>query len=178
MKWETLKSEYVVNDKWLKVRADKCIMPNEKIIEPYYVLEYPNWVNIVPVTVDEKVILVKSYRHGIGKILLELPCGLIDNTDQSPLDAARRELLEETGYTSCNFIETGIVSPNPANHNNFTYCFLAQDLKLVKKPELDETEELEIVLVSLDKTFEMLKKGEFLQALHVSSLFYAESYLC
>ena len=113
MKWQIENSKYLINDKWIKVRADKCVMPNKKIIEPYYVLEYPNWVNIVAVTENNEVILVKTYRHGIGKELIELPCGLIDNTDNSPLKAAKRELLEETGYTSDNFIQTGIVFSQP-----------------------------------------------------------------
>ncbi len=177
MKWQIENSKYLINDQWIKVRADKCIMPNQKIVEPYYVLEYPNWVNIVAITKNHKVILVKTYRHGIGKELVELPCGLIDDTDTTPLEAAKRELLEETGYTSDNFIQTGIVSANPSNHNNLTYCFLARDLRKIKDQSLDETEDIEIILEPVPKVIKMLKEGKFLQALHVSSLFYAINYL-
>ncbi len=177
MKWKIEKSEYLLSDKWIKVRADKCVMPNGKVVEPYYVLEYPNWVNVVGVTEKNEIILVKSYRHGVGKELIELPCGLIDNTDSTPLEAAKRELLEETGYTSNDFIQTGIVSANPSNHNNLTYCFLARNLQIINSQALDETEEIEIVLTPINKVLEMLQKGQFLQALHVSSLYYAINYL-
>lgn len=177
MKWKIEKSEYLINDRWIRVRADKCVMPNKKIVEPYYVLEYPNWVNIVGVTKKKEIILVKTYRHGIGRELLELPCGLIDNTDSTPLEAAKRELLEETGYTSNEFIQTGIVSANPSNHNNLTYCFLAKNLKKIKNQTLDETEEIEIILLPVKQVLQMLKNGHFLQALHVSSLYYAMNFL-
>ena len=177
MKWTTNKSEFVIDNKWLKVRADKCTMPGGRIVEPYYVLEYPNWINVFGITTENKVVLVKMYRHGIGQTVVELPSGTIESTDKSPMAAAKRELLEETGYTSDNFIQTGVVSPNPSNHKNLTYCFLAMDLKQVSNPKLDDTEEIETQLISLDKSIEMLKNGKFLQAMHVSSVYYAMNYL-
>ena len=177
MKWKTEKSEYLINDRWIKVRADRCIMPNGEIVEPYYVVEYPDWINVVGVTDKNEVVLVKTYRHGIGRELVELPSGIIDKTDSSPMETAKREMLEETGYTSDDFIQTGIVSANPSNHTNLTYCFFAKNLKKVADQKLDKTEEIEVILAPLDKVFEMLKNGEFLQALHVSSLHYAMDYL-
>ena len=177
MKWEIEKSEFVINDKWMRVRADKCIMPGGQVVEPYYVLEYPNWINVFGITSKNEVVLVKLYRHGIGKTVVELPSGTIESYDKSPLEAAKRELLEETGYTSENFIQTGIVSPNPANHKNLTYCFLARELELVNSPELDDTEEIETHLIPLEQSIEMLQNGEFLQAMHVSSVYYAMNYL-
>jgi ADP-ribose diphosphatase len=167
MNWKIVKSNYLINDKWLKVRADKCRMPDGKIVQPYYVLEYPHWVNVFGITKKNEVVLIKQYRHGLGQIVLELPCGAME-TSELPIDAAKRELLEETGFTSDNFIQTGIVSPNPSNHNNLTYCFLALDLEKVQSPHLDETEDLETILIPYKETINMLKNGEFLQAMHVS----------
>jgi len=177
MDWKIEKSEFVIKDKWLKVRSDKCRMPNGQLVEPYYVLEYPNWVNVFGITKQKDVVLVKLYRHGIGKTIIELPSGIIESCDKSPIDAAKRELLEETGYISSNFIQTGIVSPNTSNHNNLTYCFLAKDLEFVQSPNLDETEEIETILIPFDQSIEMMKKGEFMQAMHVSSIYYALNYL-
>jgi len=177
MKWKIEKSEYLINDKWIKVRADKCIMPNNKIVEPYYVLEYPNWINVVGITDQNEVLLVRTYRHGIGREVVELPSGVIDSSDLNPLEAAKRELLEETGYAGDEFIQTGVVSANPANHSNLTYCFLAKNLHKISSQTLDETEQIEVVLTPIKKVYEMLEKGEFLQALHVSSLFYAMNHL-
>lgn len=177
MKWQILKSKYVIDDRWLKVRSDKCIMPDGQVVEPYYVFEYPNWVNVFGITKENKVVLVKLYRHGIGKTVVELPSGAMEDSDKSPMDAAKRELLEETGYTSDNFTQTGVVSPNTSNHSNLTYCFLARDLECVTSPKPDRTEEIETVLIPFEQSIKMHKNGEFLQALHVSSIYYALNYL-
>ncbi|MEW6186976.1 MAG: NUDIX hydrolase [Thermodesulfobacteriota bacterium] len=173
MKWQIKHSEYLVNDPWLKLRVDQCQMPDGKIIEPFYVLEYPDWVNIFGITTQQEVVLVRQYRHGIGKVVVELPSGKVEITDTNPLEAAKRELLEETGYTSDNFVQTVSVSPNPANQTNLTHCFLARELVKVTYPNPDETEEIETVLVPLAKAVDMLNRGDFLQALHVSSICFA-----
>jgi 8-oxo-dGTP pyrophosphatase MutT (NUDIX family) len=177
MNWEIEKSEYIVSDKWLKVRSDKCRMPNGRIVEPYYIIEYPDWINVVGITKEKDVVFVKLYRHGIAKTVLELPSGTIEACDKAPVEAAKRELLEETGYTSDNFLQTGIVSPNPSNHTNLNYCFIAKDLELVSKPQLDCTEEIETILIPVEKAIDMFTNGEFLQAMHVSSFYYAMKYL-
>ena len=171
--WTIEKSEYLIKDKWITVRADTCKMPGGHIVTPYYVLEYPAWVNVVAVTEDENVVFVRQYRHGLQKTVLELPCGCVDPQDPSPLDAVRRELLEETGYAGEQFIETGKISPNPATHTNFTHCFLAISVKQVQRPDLDETEQLETVLVPLKDVMTLLEHGELYQTLHISSIFLA-----
>ncbi len=93
------------------------------------------------------------------------------------LEAARRELLEETGYTSEDFVETGVIAPNPASHNNMMHCFLARNVERVCEPSLDDTEHLDVVLLPLDDFVAMAKRGELMQALHVSSLFFALAHL-
>jgi ADP-ribose pyrophosphatase len=153
--WDVLKSKYIVRDEWLTLRADRCQTPNGRLVEPYYVFEFPEWVTIVAITNNEEVALVRQYRHGIRKTLLELPCGVVTEDDASPIQAARRELLEEVGYISNGFIETGRISANPANHTHLTHCFLATE---ATRPE---------------KVFESIEKGDILQALHISSLFLA-----
>lgn len=175
--WKTLKSNYILKDKWISLRGDTCRLPSGKVIEPYYVLEYPTWVNVVALTKEKEVILIRQYRHGLQKTIWEIPGGNMDQCDKSPLDAVKRELLEETGYSSDNVIQTCQVSANPANHSNLTYCFLALDCYLANVQKLDDTEEIDVILKPLDEVIEMLEKQEFYQALNISSLYYALSYL-
>lgn len=177
LNWKILNSKYVIKDKWISLRADTCIMPSGKIVEPYYILEYPTWVSVVAITKKNEVILVKQYRHGCKKTLLELPSGCMEVYDLSPMDAIKRELLEETGYTSEEFIDLGTISANPSSHNNLTYSFLALNVELVKEPHLDDTEQIEVVLKPLKQVIECLKNNEFLQALHVSTIFKALVYM-
>ena len=91
--WKIIKSKYIVKDKWLTVRADTCKLPSSNVIDPYYVLEYLTWLNIVALTENDDIVLVKLYRHGLGKTVVELPSGGVESYDESVLSAARRELL-------------------------------------------------------------------------------------
>src|SRR5690606_8090395 len=94
--WKVLKSEYLVRAPWAVLRKDVCQMPSGHIVPEYYVLEYPNWVNIVGLTADDQFILVRQYRHGSASTVLEIPGGVIDDGEEA-LVAAKREMLEETG---------------------------------------------------------------------------------
>jgi 8-oxo-dGTP pyrophosphatase MutT (NUDIX family) len=160
----------------MAVRIDQCKIPNGNIFEPY-VIETGTWVNIIALTKNREVILEKQYRHGVGKVMLEIPAGIMDDEDESPLQTAKRELLEETGYTSEHFFQVGKVYPNPATHNNLTYSFLALDVERVGQQSLDETEEIEVSLVPFDELVSMAKNGGLPQALYVSALFFALAYL-
>ena len=148
--WKILESRQVIKDEWLSLRADKCQLPNGLVLDPCYVLEYRAWVNVVALTKRQEVVLVREYRHGIQKTLLELPGGSTDPEDVSALAAAKRELLEETGYSSETFVETGRLYPNPATHNNLLHCFLATNVEQVDKPKLESTEQIDVVLMPLD----------------------------
>jgi ADP-ribose pyrophosphatase len=171
--WQLLKSEYLIQDQWLSLRADTCQLPNGRTIAPYYVLEYPPWVNIVALTREHQVVLVRQYRHGVQQTVLELPSGTVEPVDASPLAAVQRELLEETGYASQDVIETGRLSPNPANHTNLTYCFLATGVEQVAEPRPEDTEQGETVLMPLVDVVGLASTGGLLQALHVGALFFA-----
>jgi ADP-ribose diphosphatase len=174
--WKILGSKYLYKTNGVALRIDQCEIPNGNIFEPY-VFECGTWVNVVALTKERNVILEKQYRHGVGKVMLEIPAGIMDTDDESPLQTAKRELLEETGYTSDHFIEVGKAYPNPATHNNLTYSYLALDVEQTGKQNLDVTEEIEVSLIPFDKLISMAKAGGLPQALHISALFFALAYL-
>lgn len=174
--WKILSSKYLYKTNGVALRIDQCEVDNGTVFEPY-ILECGTWVNVVALTKDREVVLVKQYRHGVKRVMLEIPAGVMDADDESPLQTAQRELLEETGYTSKQFIEVGKTYPNPATHNNLTYSFLALDVEKVSQQHLDETEEIEVSLVPLEELVSIAKKGGIPQALHVSALFFALAYL-
>lgn len=177
MRWQIKSSKNIVKDKWISLRSDECILPNGKLIEPYYVLEYSNWVNIVPVTKNNEIVMIRQYRHGIKDTILELPCGSIEPYDKSPLEAAKRELLEETGFGSDDFTQLCKLSPNAANHTNISFSFIALNTVCLKNQNLDETEQIKVVILPIQDVNTMLENNKILQCLHVSALFYALNYL-
>jgi ADP-ribose pyrophosphatase len=172
LKWKTISSEYIVKRPWATLRVDNCELPDGRITKEYYVLEYPNWVNVVAITEDEKVIMVKQYRHSGGFVSIEIPGGVIDG-DEYPVAAAKRELLEETGYLFEDFELVSTVYPNPATSNNVTYCYLAKGGIKVQDQNLDEHEDIDVEFYSIDEVKTMLLKNEIPQALHVTGLLYA-----
>ena len=169
--WKILESQQI----YKYVRIDKCELPNGMIIDGF-VLEYGNWATILALTKQQEVVLVRQYRHGAQKVILELPGGAMEAEDESPMQAARRELLEETGYASDNFIQIGCVSPNPANQTNLIYSFLALDAEKVGGQDLDATEDIEVVLKPLEEVIRKAKTGELFQSMQVSTVFFALSY--
>lgn len=170
--WRVLSSKYLVNARWAVLRKDSCMMPNGHVVPEYFVLEYPNWVNIVALTEDNRVILVRQYRHGVEESVLEIPGGVIDEGEDS-LTAAKRELLEETGYRFNSFEMLCDLFPNPATSNNITTTYLARGGKKVQEQELDSQEDIEVILKSPSEVKKLLLKNEFGQALHSAALFYA-----
>lgn len=147
--WKIISSEYIHKGPWATLRSDKCAMPDGRIVDQYYVLEYPNWVNAVAVTEDYKILMVRQYRHAAGIVSLEIPGGVIDG-DESPEHAMRRELLEETGYLFSDMELLSVVYANPSTANNHTYCYLARGGKKVQEQSLDEHEELIVEEYTID----------------------------
>jgi 8-oxo-dGTP pyrophosphatase MutT (NUDIX family) len=147
-------------------------MPNGHIVEDYYVLEYNNWVNAVAITEDNKVIMVHQYRHAAEIVSLEIPGGVIDE-GESPKQALRRELLEETGYQFDDFELLCTVYANPSTANNHTFCYLAKGGKKVQEQSLDEQEEIIVETFTIPEVKQLLAENKIAQALHCTGLFYA-----
>lgn len=174
--WKTLNSRYVLNDEWISVRADTCEMPDGTQVHPYYVIEFPHWANVVALTPAREIVLIRQYRHAYGKVILELPGGTLDE-GEPPAKGVQRELLEETGFTASEFIETARVSANPTNHSNLSVSFLALNARKVSEQQLDASEDIEVVVTPLEEVKQLMKRNQLPQAMHVTSLFYALQYL-
>ena len=168
--WDVLESEYLIRRPWMTVRRESLRLPDGRTVPEYYVQEYPDWVNVIAITEDEHVILERQYRHGIGCAAWEIPCGVLEPSDVSPLAGAQRELLEETGYGGGEWTLLDTLSANPASTNNWTHCFLARGVRKLAEPHLDEGECFEVRLFPLDEIPAMLLRGEFVQALHAAPL--------
>jgi ADP-ribose pyrophosphatase len=171
--WQILNSHYIINDRWMKLRSDRCQMPSGDIIDPYYVMESNDFINVVPLTAQNEVVLVREYRHGLGQTVLELVGGLVDSGDGSPMETARRELLEETGYGGGEFTPLCVLSPNPGRFNNLCHSFLARNVERITAGHPDQSEQIEVVLLPLEQVSDMLRQNQFIQAMHASALFYA-----
>jgi 8-oxo-dGTP pyrophosphatase MutT (NUDIX family) len=172
MKWKVLSSEYIFSDLWFKVRKDKCLTPGGKIVDPYYVYEFPTWVSALALTEDGMVVMVRQYRHALGEVCIELPGGCVDDTDPDFQSAVARELLEETGYSFFSYDYLGKISPNPSTNNNLMHMFLARGGKKTAEQKLDSNEEIEVELYTIDQLKVMLKDNMIIQAMHVTCIMY------
>lgn len=170
-KWKVLDSKYIVQRPWATLRVDKLELPNGNVKDEYYVLEYPTWVNMVAITEDNMVLFVRQYRHGAGQILVELPAGVVEEGEDLE-DAARRELLEETGYAFDKIEYICELYANPATSGNLTYTYLLQGGKKVQDQQLDHSEDIEVVKMSIDEAKKFLFENKIGQALHSAALFY------
>lgn len=173
MNWKTLTSEYLFSDLWFKIRKDKCETPQGKIIDPYYVYEFPTWVAALAITEDDKIIMVRQYRHALGETCIELPGGCVDETDATFEQAIARELKEETGYRFSTYIYLGKISANPSTNSNLLHMFLAKGGKLTGKQQLDRNEEIDVEFYSIDEVKQMLRENKIMQAMHVTCILYA-----
>ncbi len=168
-RWTTLKSEYLVKRPWLTARRDMVQLPNGVINDEYYVLEYPDWVNVIAITADGQFVFVRQYRYGLGIDSVEL-CAGVAEPGETPEQSARRELQEETGYGGGKWTKLMEISQNPGTCNNITHCFLAQGVECISSQHLDRTEDIDVVLLSRDQVKHMLESDQLKQALMLAPL--------
>ncbi len=170
LRWKKLSSEYLFRDGWATLRADTCEMPNGKIVSPYYVYEFTDWVTAFAITKENKVIIERQYRHALGEVNYELPGGCVDKTDTSMEMAIARELLEETGYKFKKFDFLGNTSANPSTNNNLMHMFLATGGERISEQDLDPNEDIELHLFSIEEVIELLQTGQIIQSMHVACI--------
>jgi 8-oxo-dGTP pyrophosphatase MutT (NUDIX family) len=172
MNWKMLESKYVYRDRWLQVRADKCELPDGRILEPYYVIEVPDWTNMVVITKDERIVLVKQYRHALGTTTLELPGGILEK-GELPMASAIREMQEETGYVSDDVEFLMQISPNPALNNNTAYFFLARNAEKLSNTNFDPYEEIIIETYSKEELKLLLNEGKLQHGVQQGAIYQA-----
>ena len=172
MAWKLLNRDIVFQDTWVQLEASRCELPDGRIIAPFYIRRDPDFAVVVAVTKDKRLVLVRQYRLGAEKVLLELPAGCIEK-GEDPKVAAGRELLEETGYQAGNLQFLLKTAPNASNSTAYAYCYLATDVELVAAQHLDAMEDVAVEYMDLCEARSALRDGVFEQAVHVAALYCA-----
>jgi ADP-ribose pyrophosphatase len=167
--WIKLGSREIYQNRILRLREDKYhFIPND-IKKDFTILEISDWVNVIPVTDKGDIVMIKQFRHGTDSVTLEIPGGLIEKDDDSPLVAALREMEEETGYFSDEMIHIGTVEPNPAIQTNRCHTFLAKNAYMKSPQNFDPTESIRLELINAEKVLEMIKEGKITHGLVVAA---------
>lgn len=174
MRWQVLSSEYVVREPWMTVRKDRLQLPDGRIKDGYWSLEYPDWINIIALTTEGKFIFERQYRHGLDVVEWEIPAGVIEQGEE-PLHAAQRELMEETGFGGGEwqpFMET---CQNPGTCNNITHTFLARGVEHRGKQHFDATEDLDVYFLTEADVRAILDRDKIKQSMMAAPLW---KYFC
>ncbi|MDZ4695484.1 MAG: NUDIX hydrolase [Deltaproteobacteria bacterium] len=170
--WQTLAREYVIRDApYFTLRRDHLRLPGGAEIPRYWITEFPPWVNVVAITRQQEVVLIRQYRPGLAGVHFELPAGFVDAADKDDFEqAARRELLEETGFGGGSWQPLCQLAPNPAMQNNFSHSFVARDVEIIANPNPEATEDLRVHLIPNHAVLELIDSGQVAQALHAAPL--------
>lgn len=169
-KWRVIASSYVVESPFLRLRKDTIELPGGTIIDDYYVRESRGFSAVFALTAQNEVVLVRQFKYGIGRVMLELPCGFVDERE-APLEAAVRELAEETGYVadSMDFVRTFV--HEPTNSAMLMHLYLARGARLAGPQNLDVTEQIEVELVTLNELRDHLRSGRIESATQVAAIY-------
>lgn len=170
-KWKRLHSDWVIQHPWCNVRQDTVQLPNGAIVTDFFVHVRSDIVLICPVTSQQEMVFVRQYRHGVEEILLELPAGGFDPVTEAAEAAARRELQEETGYTTKRVHPLGILYDNPVKDTNKIHLFLAHDLHQTHAVQWDATEEMEVVLIPIADVPSCIAEGKICVAGTIAAVF-------
>ena len=171
-RWKRQGGEQLVETPVFNVRRDHKATEDPPRSMDFYVIEAVDWVNVIPITRDQEVVLIELHRHGTDETSLEIPGGMIDPEDSSPMAAGQRELREETGYASDTLLPLGVVHPNPAIQNNRCYTFLAPNALRVGRQDPDESESIKVVKVPLAQVPELIRNGRITHSLVIAGFFW------
>ncbi|MGQ9645541.1 MAG: NUDIX hydrolase [Thermodesulfobacteriota bacterium] len=153
------------------IRTDTAASPRTGTEHDFHIIESEDWINVIPLTSGDQVIMIRQYRHGARKVTLEIPGGLVDPGD-TPEKAAARELLEETGYQAEALVQIGVVNPNPALFNNRCYTFIAYRVTKMREPMPDQAEDIEVVPIPLVDIPKLIQNGEIDHAMVITAFYW------
>lgn len=156
--WTIRASQYRIDDPFLRLRVDTVELPNGRIIDTYFVRETRGFAVVAAITPDREIVLVRQYKHGIGRIVVELPAGMIE-PGEAPLDCAVRELAEETGYTGTRPRVLRSLFADPTSSNGSFHVCMVEDARISVAPALDDTEEIVVETVSIATFARMVRDG-------------------
>jgi ADP-ribose pyrophosphatase len=174
-KWHKTSTKILFDSSVIKLEVNQAINPRNGKIGDYYKAKYPDWANVIALTPQNEIILIKQYRHGSESIEIEIPGGCIER-GENPLEAASRELLEETGYSGSSPILLGSMKPNPSIQDNSCYSILIKDCQKNQAQELDNGEDIEVLIVPLADIPQMIAIGDIDNAMIISAFYYLQQY--
>lgn len=174
--WPQLGTEELGNFRIFSLEAHTNMSPKNGHSHTFYVIDTLDWINVVPVTPEGELLMIRQFRHGSREITLEVPGGMVD-PGETPLNAAVRELREETGYAGDKVTKIGEVSPNPAIFNNRCHTFLVENAVRVGDQQFDGTEDIEFSLHSPAEVNEIIGRGEITHALTLNAIYFYERHL-
>lgn len=168
--WQKLDDKLLNKTRVFDLRVQRMKRTDNSYEDDFFYLAAPDWVNIVPITPNKEIVMVRQFRHGIDEQSLETPGGIID-PGSTPLETAIRELSEETSYVSKEIISLGKISPNPALLNNYCHIFAAMNVLPAGKQELEVSEDIIVELFPLKSIPQLIQSGEINHSL-VSTAFF------
>jgi 8-oxo-dGTP pyrophosphatase MutT (NUDIX family) len=170
--WKVLASKSILDNAWFRIRQDTIQLPNGDIIDDYFVWQNADVSLVVPRTKDGKFVLVRQYKHGIGRVCLEFPAGYL-NTNETPESAAERETKEETGYSFRSLTLLTTLTNNPTKETSRVYVFLAEDAQKTDVTRFDTTEAIETVLLTPQQVIDHIHNGDIILSASIVAAYIA-----
>jgi 8-oxo-dGTP pyrophosphatase MutT (NUDIX family) len=167
--WQVLASRPLLERRWLSIHEQRIALPQGGEIEEFHLIQAPDWSAVLALTEEGQVVLVEQYRHGAERMSLELPAGVID-PGESPLEAAQRELVEETGYIASEWQLLHTVNTEPSRHTNRAHFYFASGARRAQDTRFDPSESIEVRLASPAELSQRLDAGEIVHGLHVGAI--------
>ena len=173
--WDIFSDRVILETPVMTIKAGPVCCRRSGKQKDFYLLDFPDWVNVIALTPERDVVLIRQFRYGSNRMEIEIPGGMV-NAQEPPIEAGCRELLEETGYAGCNARIIGRVCPNPALQRNYCYTVLVEKAVKVTEPSMDDMEDIESFLLAEKEISSRIAAGDIDHGLVLNALmFYLNS---